>query len=205
MLLQPTHYMVDHPMYQEEKKEEEKEEVAIPEEDYSDEFRAPWESLEVAIAILDKTQGMYEGKGQFERANWNTRADILERQADLEIARENIKEGIRLYNVLIDLCVSHNCDRLKSRTIAGILFKIGCGYQFVPESQQAAMDSFFEASTILSGILIEDVKTHNPEEGGKLQVADMKDNAKLKEIEINSDKAKELQALILEINNKIEE
>ena len=175
------------------------------EDDYTDEFRAPWENLEVALAIFEKTKAMHENPEEFEQINWNTKADILERQADLEAARENLKEAIRLYNSLIDLCIKHNCDRAKSRTIAGILYKIGCAYQFVPDGQQAALDSFYEASTILGGILIEDVKTHNPEEGSKLNIMDLKDNEKLKKIEIYSDKARELQGLTLEINNKIEE
>jgi len=148
---------------------------------------------------------MHENSEEFEQINWNLKADILERSADLEVARENLKEGIKHYNLLIDLCVKHNCDRAKSRTIAGILYKIGCSFQLLSESHQAALDSFYEASNILSGILIEETKVTNPEEGNQLKIQDLKDNEKLKKVEVASDKAKDLQGIIMEINNKIEE
>jgi hypothetical protein len=114
------------------KQEPEEEEKVAPgqEEDdeaeyLKDEFRAPWENLEVASTIFEKVKAMHEDPEEFEQINWNLKADILERQADLEIAREAIQDGIDLYKKLIDLCVKHNLDRAKSRTIAGILYKIG--------------------------------------------------------------------------------
>ena len=94
----------------------------------SDEFKAPWENLEVALTIFDNHMGLSENPQEFEQINWNLKADIIERKADLEIARENTEKGICLYKELIELCVKHNCDRASSRTIACILYKIGCAH-----------------------------------------------------------------------------
>lgn len=83
--------------------EETKGESAPVEEDNSDEFKAPWENLEVAFAIFEKTKAMHENPEEFEQTYWNLKADILERQADLEISREFTKEGIEKYITLIEL------------------------------------------------------------------------------------------------------
>jgi len=73
----------------------------------NDQFKAPWENLEVALTIFERTKSSYYSPDEFEQDHWNLKADILERQADLEIAREQTKEGIDLYLELIDLCIKH--------------------------------------------------------------------------------------------------
>ena len=190
--------------------EEEEDKVAQEDNDDDDEygkdqFRAPWENLEVASTIFEKTKNMQENAEEFENNNWNLKADILERQADLEVLREAIQDGIQLYQQLIALCVKHNCDRQKSRTIAGVLYKVGCAYSLMDTGFQAAIDNFHEAADILSLVFIEEVKKYDPELASTLSVQDLKNRQKLQSVEIQNDLSRELQGIIVEITHKIEE
>jgi hypothetical protein len=92
----------------EEEKHSEPDQEQDDDEQANDEFRFPWENLEVSLIIFNKTTDMHEDPEEFEQINWNLKADIMERQADLEIARESIDQAIKLYNELIGLCEKHN-------------------------------------------------------------------------------------------------
>jgi chromatin remodeling complex protein RSC6 len=67
------------------------------------------------------------------------------------------------------------------------------------------LDSFYEASNILGALLIEDIKTFNPELADELSVQALKNIENLKRVEVETDKSKELQSILIEINEKIEE
>mmetsp|Transcript_24629 Transcript_24629/g.21852 ORF Transcript_24629/g.21852 Transcript_24629/m.21852 type:complete len:158 (+) Transcript_24629:191-664(+) len=73
------------------------------------------------------------------------------------------------------------------------------------ENQQPALDNFYEASGVLKGVFLEEIKSKNVEEGAKWKIIDLKTNEDIKKVELSSDKALDLREIIVEINNKIEE
>ena len=186
-----------------EPEEEEKKGEENDEEEYDqDQFKAPWENLEVALTIFNRTMSMHENPEEFEQLNWNLKADILERQADLEIAREEIKTGIELYKNLIEFCIKHGCDPEKSRSIAGIHFKIGWAYNLLETGFQSALDHFYSASKVLTYLLCADI---NLTSETPVTVESLSSKSGLESTEVCSDKSKELKSLLIEIHNKIEE
>ena len=117
----------------------------------------------------------------------------------------NTALGIQLYHSLIEFLAANGWDRTRSRSIAGLLFKVGWAHNLDENGYQSAIEWFNEASGILSKLLYEDVKLTNPESVNNLEVSDLSNKDTLEKLEVATDRSKELKSILLEISIKIEE